>query len=160
MFQMSLKDTIWHIVDLASRDGWQDLSVNKETHVFARKGVSLSLSLRMEHPIDPKNLRYATVSLVIFGNRFVFVSCQFITGGFVPLRTEDYHFLSNHDSCWIYEIDSYLSDLYIALAREIDVEIKPADMQTHCMVYGVNPCIVNYKKTGEYDYEIVGTKKI
>lgn len=165
MFNMNpiyeIRRVVDKAVDAAGTKEWQELSVSSE-HVFERKGIVLCLDLRMHTPSFTKH-KQILLKLIVFGNRFAFVC----TSDHYNLFYEDVHaakFLSSHDECWIYSVESYINSIYFSLANELDATLRPIDMYATCDILSQKDVIANYTRetdvNGDPSYNLVKVTQV
>lgn len=100
---------------------------------FIRKpGIMIRCYVSVNDYQEDKS-KHEFVTFLFCGNTTVFAR----TGGGImyakDLPVEEFKNTSNHDSCWRTDgVDSYLSQLYFRMCREVNPSKAPADLSTFC----------------------------
>ena len=158
MFSIDVSDYICFMRDRFLKN--EPAQYDNSSRVITKNGIMVKVLLRMVKVLlrmDGNNFHRSTFLWVMMcGHTTVFMA----HGENEMPECSEFKNVSNHDSCWRSEIQSYINKIYFQFANEIKVYKRPIDMDSRCFLSfsEVKEVFIKYKNNDDYFNDLVGVE--
>jgi hypothetical protein len=127
-FAVSAHHYVQEIRNVVLGRGFLDGVVHHDDGSISKPGVLIRLDCRLaDYNIDKS--AQADVLFALCGNTNTFAQTLSLAE---RQSIENWENISNHDSCWKDEINSYMNKIYFDMANKVNPEVPPISLSMHC----------------------------